>query len=242
MDILANFLGHDIRVHRQYYRLPEGTMQLAKVSKVLIALEQGRLSDFKGMSLDQIQIDPEEEVPEAMESDLSETEAQESSVSSRSSGSSRSKKRLMTDESDDDIAPTASSTPKRRMQDVESDSDDPKTGTSSSNREQQPFDDPGSVEPATTGPSTSKIRKETESDSGNLKKETAKRNWLLAEVHAVEKTLMAFIECGKVPGKSDCVACIKASPEALTKRTWTAVKFYVKNRITAIQRESARRR
>lgn len=59
MDILANFLGHDIRVHRQYYRLPEGTLQLAKVSKVLIALEQGRLSEFQGMSLDQIQIDPE---------------------------------------------------------------------------------------------------------------------------------------------------------------------------------------
>ena len=58
MDILANFLGHDIRVHRQYYRLPEGTLQLAKVSKVLIALERGRLSEFKGLSLDQIQIDP----------------------------------------------------------------------------------------------------------------------------------------------------------------------------------------
>lgn len=43
MDILANFLGHDIRVHRQYYRLPEGTLQLAKVSKVLMALEQGGL-------------------------------------------------------------------------------------------------------------------------------------------------------------------------------------------------------
>lgn len=58
MDILANFLGHDMRVHRQYYRLPEGTLQLAKVSKVLIALEQGRLLDFKGMSMDQIQINP----------------------------------------------------------------------------------------------------------------------------------------------------------------------------------------
>ncbi|KAF3857122.1 hypothetical protein F7725_008981 [Dissostichus mawsoni] len=56
MDILANFLGHDIHVHRQYYRLPEGTLQLAKVSKVLLALERGRLSDFKGMSLDQIQM------------------------------------------------------------------------------------------------------------------------------------------------------------------------------------------
>lgn len=59
MDTLANFLGHDIRVHREYYRLPEGTLQLAKVSKVLIALEQGRLADFKGMSMDQIQIHPQ---------------------------------------------------------------------------------------------------------------------------------------------------------------------------------------
>lgn len=58
MDTLANFLGHDIRVHREYYRLPEGTTELAKVSKILMALEQGRLSDFKGMTMDQIQISP----------------------------------------------------------------------------------------------------------------------------------------------------------------------------------------
>lgn len=59
LDQLADFLGHDIRVHRQFYRLPEGTLQLAKISKVLIALEQGRLSEFKGKSLDDINIDPE---------------------------------------------------------------------------------------------------------------------------------------------------------------------------------------
>lgn len=59
MDDFADFLGHDIRVHRQYYRLPEGTLQLAKISKVLMALEQGKLSKFKGKNLDQINIDPE---------------------------------------------------------------------------------------------------------------------------------------------------------------------------------------
>jgi len=48
LDHLANFLGHDIRVHRQFYRLPEGTLQLAKISKILMALEQGRLAEFKG--------------------------------------------------------------------------------------------------------------------------------------------------------------------------------------------------
>lgn len=59
LDQLADFLGHDIRVHRQFYRLPEGTLQLAKISKVLMALEQGRLAEFKGKTLDDINIDPE---------------------------------------------------------------------------------------------------------------------------------------------------------------------------------------
>ncbi|XP_041858543.1 uncharacterized protein LOC121650850 isoform X2 [Melanotaenia boesemani] len=62
LDQLADFLGHDIRVHRQFYRLPEGTLQLAKISKVLLAMERGRLAEFKGKSLDDICIDPDEHV------------------------------------------------------------------------------------------------------------------------------------------------------------------------------------
>ena len=52
MDQLADFMGHDIRVHRKFYRLPEGTLQLAKISKVLLALEQGRVAEFKGKNLE----------------------------------------------------------------------------------------------------------------------------------------------------------------------------------------------
>ncbi|XP_063797656.1 uncharacterized protein LOC134969914 [Pseudophryne corroboree] len=59
MDQLADFLGHDIRVHRQYYRLPEGTLQLAKLSKLFVALEQGRMAEFRGRSLEEISIDPD---------------------------------------------------------------------------------------------------------------------------------------------------------------------------------------
>ena len=55
---LAEFLGHDIRIHRQYYRLPEGTLQLAKISKILMACEQGKLADFKGKTLEEITIEP----------------------------------------------------------------------------------------------------------------------------------------------------------------------------------------
>lgn len=59
MDQLANFLGHDIRVHREFYRLPEKTLQLAKVSKLLMALEQGRLAEFHGQNLDEVTIGPD---------------------------------------------------------------------------------------------------------------------------------------------------------------------------------------
>ncbi|XP_067243701.1 uncharacterized protein [Chanodichthys erythropterus] len=45
-----------------YYRLPEGTLQLAKMSKVLMAMEKGTLSDFKGKKLDNIEIDPNEQL------------------------------------------------------------------------------------------------------------------------------------------------------------------------------------
>lgn len=61
------------------------------------------------------------------------------------------------------------------------------------------------------------------------------------ETRAVEKTLKSFIESGKVPGKADCVSCIEASPKELENRTWKAVKYYVKNKITALKRNSAKR-
>lgn len=57
LDILAKFMGHDIRVHREYYRLTEDTLELAKVSKILFAMETGKLSDISGKSLDEMQMD-----------------------------------------------------------------------------------------------------------------------------------------------------------------------------------------
>ncbi|MED6234406.1 hypothetical protein ATANTOWER_028966 [Ataeniobius toweri] len=57
LDQLADFLGHNVAVHRKHYRLPEGTLQLAKISKVLLAMEQGRLGEYKGKSLDEIHLD-----------------------------------------------------------------------------------------------------------------------------------------------------------------------------------------
>jgi len=53
LDQLATFMGHDIAVHREYYRLPETALQTAKVSRLLFAL-QGGIGKFKGKSLEDI--------------------------------------------------------------------------------------------------------------------------------------------------------------------------------------------
>ncbi|XP_054908272.1 uncharacterized protein LOC129374093 [Poeciliopsis prolifica] len=83
LEQLANFLGHNINVHRQFYRLPEGTLQLAKLSKVLMALEKGHLAEFEGKNLDDIAIDPEETVKLDSEEEAEfEADAEEDQVAS----------------------------------------------------------------------------------------------------------------------------------------------------------------
>ncbi len=57
LDQLANFLGHDIRVHRDFYRLPEATIEMAKITKLLLAMEKGTLANFQGKSLDEIEVE-----------------------------------------------------------------------------------------------------------------------------------------------------------------------------------------
>ncbi|XP_045903641.1 uncharacterized protein LOC123969915 [Micropterus dolomieu] len=58
LDQVAKFMGHDIRVHREYYRLTENTLQLAKMSKLLMAIECGT-AVYKGKSLDEIDFELE---------------------------------------------------------------------------------------------------------------------------------------------------------------------------------------
>lgn len=55
-DWLARHLGHDIRVHREFYRLHDNAVELAKVSRLLIAVDQGQAEKFAGKTLDEINV------------------------------------------------------------------------------------------------------------------------------------------------------------------------------------------
>lgn len=68
----------------------------------------------------------------------------------------------------------------------------------------------------------------------------SKQKWDEAEVHAVERHMMRFIQGHKVPQKLDCIQCLEAEPQALRTRAWKGVKDYVRNRITALKREESR--
>lgn len=65
-----------------------------------------------------------------------------------------------------------------------------------------------------------------------------KHKWEEAEVLAVERHMMRLIQGHKVPQKHDCIQCLEAEPEALKTRSWKGVKDYVRNRITALKRQS----
>lgn len=60
LDILADFMGHDIRTHRHFYRLSDETIQLARVSRFLVALEKGDLPKYQGKTLDDMEVPDDE--------------------------------------------------------------------------------------------------------------------------------------------------------------------------------------
>lgn len=51
LDWLARHLGHNVSIHRECYRLHEGTTELTKVSKLLLAVDSGNLDKMIGKSL-----------------------------------------------------------------------------------------------------------------------------------------------------------------------------------------------
>ena len=55
-EYLANQLGHDVTVHRDFYHLQDSTIELAKVSRLLIAAEEGKIGSFHGKTLEEIGI------------------------------------------------------------------------------------------------------------------------------------------------------------------------------------------
>ena len=54
---LANHLAHDVKTHKKFYRQHDASLELAKISKLLIATEYGTIHTFAGKNLQDINLD-----------------------------------------------------------------------------------------------------------------------------------------------------------------------------------------
>jgi len=82
-------------VHSEYYRLPNDVVQIARISKLFLAVEQGKLVDFAGKRLDEICIQADEEViaSDVEEVIASDVEDEESDSEVQAKGKSRLRKK-----------------------------------------------------------------------------------------------------------------------------------------------------
>nr|CAI5835699.1 unnamed protein product [Callosobruchus analis] len=65
IEQLATFMGHTAGVHKSSYRLPDDIYQTAKISKLLMIMEDGSADKYKGKSIDEIYLDLDENLLEA---------------------------------------------------------------------------------------------------------------------------------------------------------------------------------
>ena len=57
LEWLASHMGHDVNVHKHFNRLQDQTLELAKVSKLLLAIDEGKAGNLMGKKLDEITLE-----------------------------------------------------------------------------------------------------------------------------------------------------------------------------------------
>jgi hypothetical protein len=57
LETMAEFMGHDIDIHRSFYRLPQETIQVVKMGRLLSAFDNGTIAQYRGKTLDEITVE-----------------------------------------------------------------------------------------------------------------------------------------------------------------------------------------
>jgi len=56
LETLADFMGHDLQVHREYYQLPDTVQRVTQLSRLFLSLERGNLASQHGKSLQELHV------------------------------------------------------------------------------------------------------------------------------------------------------------------------------------------
>ncbi|XP_073722750.1 uncharacterized protein [Misgurnus anguillicaudatus] len=258
LEQVARFMGHDIRVHRDFYRQTDKTFQIAKISKLLFAMEQGtqtlrgkNLNTLapacgEGPTLNSVGVSPRTKkkrvkLAEDGGSDLSSPEktrqscheADGSDVDDDCSGANLKKN------------PTPNKNRRRRQTknggaDLSFLEKRLKSCREDGSSESDVDDECSGANLLKKTTPNKKIGRQTKSAKVSAKV-NVKRPWSEAERSAVHKHLAKFIAERRVPGKLPCMKCIEEE-EALNERSWKDVKNFVYNTIVTLNRRSASRK
>lgn len=82
VEQLSTFMGHSQATHRSNYRLPDDVFQTAKITTLLLMMEKGEGQKYKGMTLDEIYIQLEEEIQPENEEESDEENGMDLSLES----------------------------------------------------------------------------------------------------------------------------------------------------------------
>ena len=193
LDVVARFMGHDIRTHREYYRLPERTIYAAKMSKLLAAMSKGE--GYVGKTIAELDQGGMEDLDVASEE---------------------------LDQSPCGVPNVSDAEPSSTQENVDA-----------------PSSAQGSEEPSQSedAPSSAQGSKEPSQSRGPARKKTKKRvRWTKDEISVIERRMATFITDLKCPGMADCVAVMREE-SALSRRSWTDIKFCTYNLITKHKRQ-----
>ncbi|XP_054653990.1 uncharacterized protein LOC129193635 isoform X2 [Dunckerocampus dactyliophorus] len=241
LDQVADFLGHDIRVHREYYRLPEATTQLAKISKLLLAMEKGSITNLQGKTLEEIEIEDNLDFTASEASEESEAEEDDQpSYPQTDMGQERAlqpvdKPAAASDDFTDYSTLVGTSRGQERaLRPVDkpsaaADGDSALEGTSKEdNRKKKANRKKTHHEPSV-------VPKNAEVDDPRRKQ---KQPWSPAEVAAVMRHFKDYIEKGKLATMIQCQQCKTAENHALANRTVQNIRDFVRNRGITLKRKN----
>ena len=54
LNWVASHLGHNLDVHKQYYRQPLDSVEVAKISKLMFLADHCKMNNVKGLNLDSV--------------------------------------------------------------------------------------------------------------------------------------------------------------------------------------------
>ncbi|XP_069108874.1 uncharacterized protein [Argopecten irradians] len=213
MDWLASHLGHDIRVHRHFYRLQSEHVELAKVAKLLIAVDSGNAHRFAGKTIENMEI-----------ADLDDVEIENEDR----------------EESDDEVDESVTSDTQRdeRSEDVVEGTSFSTDARAKLSKDGTPRDK-SSEDVVEAGTSSSTEARAKLSKGG---KKCEHRPWSQEEKRFILEEFRSNIIRKTVTGigKKRCEEVKVKSKNLLEKRTWIQIKSCVKNLISKNVKEENR--